>query len=127
MAVTVKPPSVYVATGVPFAPARPEKVMVVGDAAAEASAPPARMTAANVAFLHLIMGSLREDCFRCRFSRLKFVRPPIVMLWQAALPSCVDHLKLSRFWRDEHCADRAGVSLRWSTKDGSAACQSITI
>jgi hypothetical protein len=45
--VTVNPPSVYVAIGVPFAPTKPEKVMVVADAAAEASVPPARMIAAG--------------------------------------------------------------------------------
>jgi hypothetical protein len=53
--VTVKPPSVYVAIGVPFAPVRPEKVMVVADATAEAINPPARMTPANIAFLFLII------------------------------------------------------------------------
>jgi hypothetical protein len=48
----VNPLSVYVSTGVPFAPVKPEKVMVMvsADAAAEPNVPPARMMAASVAF-----------------------------------------------------------------------------
>jgi hypothetical protein len=43
----VNPLSVYVSTGVPSAPVKPEKVMVVADAAVEANVPPARMMAAS--------------------------------------------------------------------------------
>jgi hypothetical protein len=46
----VNPLSVYISTGVPFTPVKPEKVMVSADAAAEANVPPARMMAASVAF-----------------------------------------------------------------------------
>jgi hypothetical protein len=52
----VNPLSVYVSTGVPFTPVKPEKVIVMGsaEAAAEANVAPARMMAASVAFFMAI-------------------------------------------------------------------------
>ena len=57
--VTVKSPSVYVVRSVPFGPGKLEKVMVVADAAEEASVPPTRIIAPSVA-LSVMSASLNN-------------------------------------------------------------------